>query len=73
MPNAKRPSGIVPRVFDEDGGGYARPAKCMHCGAPITKGTLRWVKLPGHQDGPSYALHAVCGQAFRRAVRAMSL
>jgi hypothetical protein len=73
MPYAKRTPGIVPRVFYEDGGGYAMPAKCMHCGKSITKGTMRWVKLPGEQDGPSYALHAMCGQAFRRSARLLGL
>lgn len=65
MPYREAPHRMVPRVFADDGGGYARPAKCVHCGNVISKQTLAWGKMLGDPDGMRRPVHADCAVEYR--------
>lgn len=70
MSNREAPPRIVPRVFAEDGGGYARPAKCFHCGQQITKDTLAWGRLVSDPSSIRRAVHALCLREYQMFVLA---
>lgn len=71
MSNAKRPPRIVPRVFAEDGGGYARPAKCVHCGNVIARATLAWGRLANDPPSMSRPVHERCLREYQQFVLAL--
>jgi hypothetical protein len=73
MPDAKRTPGIVPRVFAEDGGGYAVAAKCCLCGARIVKRDLCYGHLATDPPGLTRPLHVRCKREFELFTRAMSI
>lgn len=73
MPNAKRTPGIVPRVFAEDGGGYAVAAKCCLCGIRIVQSDLCYGRLPTDPPGLTRPLHVRCKRQFELFTRAMGI
>lgn len=66
-------SRIVPRVFAEDAGGYARPAKCVHCGEVIAKQTLAWGRLAFDPAELLRPVHRRCRDEYTRFVIGLSL
>jgi hypothetical protein len=70
MPKRGAPSRIVPRVFSEDGGGYSRPAICVHCGKRISRSTLAWGRLANDPPGVSRPVHARCMRHYQLFVLA---
>jgi hypothetical protein len=73
MPDAKRTQGIVPRVFAEDGAGYAQAARCCLCGIRIVQRDLCYGRLPTDPPGLTRPLHVRCRREFELFTRAMSL
>lgn len=73
MPNREAPLRIVPRVFAEDGGGYARPAKCVHCGRVISKRTLAWGRMVSDPEGMRRPVHVECAREYSLFCRALGL
>lgn len=70
MSNAQRTPGIVPRIFAEDGGGYGRRAKCVHCGKRIAQDDLVWGRLVNDPPSVSRPLHARCLREYQLFVLA---
>jgi hypothetical protein len=60
MLKREAPSRTVPRVFAEDGGGYALPARCVHCGKRIARATLAWGRLRTDPEGLKRPAHLHC-------------
>lgn len=73
MTKAQPTPRIVPRVFAEDSGGYALPAKCTLCGHVIAKRALKWSALPGDPSGLKRPLHEACVREYRLFTRALDL
>lgn len=73
MPNAQPTPRIVPRVFAEDGAGYARPAKCVLCGNSIRRTDLHWGRLPSDPGGLVRPLHTRCMQEYLTFSKALDL
>jgi hypothetical protein len=64
------PPRIVPRVFAEDGGGYARPAKCVHCGKVISRKDLSWAWLASDPPSVIRPVHWRCAREHQLFVMA---
>jgi hypothetical protein len=73
MSKGVAPPGIVPRVFAEDGGGYAVAAKCPLCGERITRRTLSYGRLATDPRGLNRPLHRQCRREFELFTRALDL
>lgn len=73
MPYREAPPRIVPRVFCDDGGGYSRPAKCVHCGRSISKRALAWGRLVSDPEGMSRPVHIECAREYSLFCRALSI
>jgi hypothetical protein len=73
MPRRVAPPGIVPRVFAEDGGGYAVAAKCCLCGKRIVKRDLCYGRLENDPPGLTRPLHVRCKHEFELFTLALTL
>jgi hypothetical protein len=73
MHNAKRTPGIVPRVFAEDGGGYAVAAKCCLCGARIVQCDLCYGRLATDPPDLTRPFHVRCRRDFELFTRALNI
>jgi hypothetical protein len=73
MPKREAPFRIVPRVFAEDGGGYARPARCVHCGLVITTGSLAWGSLVSDPQELKRPVHRGCKSEYEASVVAFNV
>jgi hypothetical protein len=70
MLKREAPRRIVPRVFAEDGGGYARPAKCVCCGKVISRKDLSWQSLVSDPPGVIRPVHSRCAREHQLFVMA---
>lgn len=73
MLDREAPPRVVPRVFAEDGGGYAVPAKCSLCGIRIAQRDLCYGRLPSDPSGLSRPLHAKCKREYEVFTLALGL
>jgi hypothetical protein len=73
MPKREAPSEIVPRVFAEDGCGYAVAVKCCLCGNRIVQHDLCYGRLATDPPGLTRPLHVRCKREFALFTQSLGL